>query len=112
MPRDAKGYKGKDARDGDEHSAGHGGREHLLYVQRELRDSIVDGVYDHIVIFTPPIVIGDTEHVLVSIVAALALVARKSEVPFTIIGVGTDAVWKMQPSKADHADHHGLATSG
>ena len=40
---------------------------------------------------------GNTENVLVSIVAALALVASKSEVPFTVIGVGNDTVWTMRP---------------
>ncbi|KOO32466.1 opie1 pol protein, partial [Chrysochromulina tobinii] len=63
-------------------------------VQRELRDNIENGAYDHIVIFAPPIAVGTK---IVSIVAALALVARKSEVPFTIIGVRTDAVWTTEP---------------
>ena len=69
----------------------------VLSVQRELRDNIVDGAYNHLVLFPPPTVVGNTEHVLVSIVAALALVASKSEVPFTVIGIGTDAVWTMKP---------------
>ena len=69
-------------------------------VQRELRDGIIGGTYDHVVLFLPFEVTNDNGRIMISIVAALALVAHKSSVLFTIIGSGSDTakfVWTLKP---------------
>jgi len=57
-----------------------------------LRERIIDGTYTT----------NNEKRIIVSIIAALALVAHKSNVPFTIIGNGTEAahrefVWTLKP---------------
>ena len=69
-------------------------------VQRELRDGIMGGTYDHVALFLPFEVTKDSGRIMISIVAALALVAHKSGVLFTIIGGGSDTakfVWTLKP---------------
>ena len=69
-------------------------------VQSELRDGIIGGTYDHVALFLPLEVTSDNARKMVSIVAALALVAHKSGVLFTIIGNGSDTakfIWSLKP---------------
>ena len=69
--------------------------------QRMLRDRILDGAYAHIVLFPTPEV-NNGENIIVSISAALALVAHRATIPFTFIGNSTDAAhrhnfWTWKP---------------
>ena len=63
-----------------------------------LRDRILDGAYAHIVLFPSPEVTNG-ENIIVSISAALALVAHKATIPFTIIGgaAAHQNFWSWKP---------------